>query len=124
MIGSVRAVASMSVLVLAAACGTQASEPESAAAPTSPARTTVDIAIEGGSIRPTGDRIEVEIGEPITLRVDSDAPDEIHVHSDPEHEFAVVPGSGQTFTFTVDVPGQVAVESHELGRTIVQLLAR
>lgn len=115
-----RITASVAALGLLVACGSQAAAPP----PESESRTTIDVAIADGDITPTGGRVEVEAGEPVTLRVDSDAVDEIHVHSDPEHEFAVVPGDDQSFTFTVDVPGQVAVESHGLDRTIVQLLVR
>lgn len=114
--GFSRVTVSVVGLGLLAACGPDAPEPTDG--------TTIDVVIEDGTITPTGGRVEAEVGEPVTLRVDSDASDEIHVHSDPEHEFAVVPGPDQSFTFTVDVPGQVAVESHELDRTVVQLLVR
>ena len=40
----------------------------------------------------------------------SDVDDEIHVHSDPEHEFEVTAGEDKTFTFTIDTPG------HDRGR--------
>ncbi len=49
------------------------------------------------------------------------AGDEIHVHSDPEHEFEVEAAADQKFTFSVDVAGQYAVESHELELTICKL---
>ena len=61
------------------------------------------------------------MGEPIVLRVDSDAADQLHVHSNPEHTFAVEPKNGQSFQFTVDVPGKVDVELHELNRTIATI---
>ncbi len=54
----------------------------------------------------------------------SDAAEEIHVHSDPEHEYEVAAGDDKTFTFTLDTPGQVAVEAHHLDVTIVELVAR
>ncbi len=120
MIGCARVLAVVAAAgVMAAGCA-GSPDPVPSAAPGSP----IDVVIADGSVTPTGDRVEVEAGEPVSLRIDSDAVDEIHVHSDPEHEFAVEPGDDQTFTFTVDVPGQVAVESHGLDRTIVQLLVR
>ena len=135
-----RTVGAVSLLALLTACGSNGAEPAGGSSPmpsaldTSPATPApepqpddgvrIDIALEDGSITPTGDRVEVEAGEPVTLHVDSDTNDEIHVHSDPEHEFEVGPGPDQSFTFTVDVPGRVDVESHATDRTIVQLLVR
>lgn len=121
MIGFARVLAAMAAAgVLVAGCAAASPGPVPSAEPGTP----IDVVIADGSVTPTGDRVEVEAGEPVTLRINSDAVDEIHVHSDPEHEFAVAPGGDQSFTFTVDVPGEVAVESHELDRTIVQLLVR
>lgn len=85
--------------------------------------TVVEITIADGSASPRGKRVEVKVGEPVTLRVTSDAADEIHVHSDPEHEMSVKPGDrDKELTFKLTVPGQVAVESHHAHATIVQLV--
>lgn len=85
--------------------------------------TIVEISIADGSVSPRGKRVEVKVGEPVTLRVTSDAADEIHVHSDPEHEMSVKPGDrNKELTFKLKVPGQVAVESHHVHATIVQLV--
>ena len=61
------------------------------------------------------------MGEPITLHVTSDAADELHVHSVPEHKFQVAAAPNQTFQFSVDVPGKVDVELHHLKRTIATI---
>lgn len=92
--------------------------------PAEPEGVVVDVTIADGAVTPQGDRVEVEVGEPVTLRVTSDEADEIHVHSDPEHSLDVEAGTPDELTFTVDRPGQVAVESHHLDVTIVQLVAR
>lgn len=84
----------------------------------------VKIVIKDGKVSPRGDRFEAKVGQEITLSVTSDAADEIHVHSDPEHTFEVEPGKAQVFSFTIDTPGQVAVEAHHAGATIVQLVVR
>ena len=55
--------------------------------------------------------------QPITLHVTSDAADELHVHSVPDHKFQVAAAANQTFQFSVDVPGNVDVELHHLDRT-------
>src|ERR1700676_948229 len=68
---------------------------------------TVDITIAGGTVTPTNAQLQAKVGQPITLRVSSDAADELHVHSVPDHTFTVEPRPDQTFQFTVDVPGRV-----------------
>ena len=55
------------------------------------------------------------------VRVNSDAADQLHVHSTPEHTFDVEPKTGQSFQFTVDVPGKVDVELHQLNSTIATI---
>jgi hypothetical protein len=83
---------------------------------------TVDITESGGKIEPVGQVVKASTGQDITLVVTSDADDEIHVHSDPEHEFEVKAGDQQQkFTFSVDTPGTIVVESHELDVTILKL---
>lgn len=93
------------------------------AAQSAPAGPVVDVTIKDGTVTPRGKRVEVGVGEPVTLRVTSDAADELHVHADPEQTLEVEPGR-QELELTVDVPGQVAVESHHLDATIVQLVVR
>nr|WP_090277723.1 hypothetical protein [Mycolicibacterium komanii] len=81
-------------------------------------RVTIDVSIEGGKVDPTNAQVQGKVGEPIVLRVNSDAADELHVHSVPEHTFKVDPKPGQQFQFTVDVPGNVEIELHELNRVV------
>jgi hypothetical protein len=78
----------------------------------------VDVTISKGTVTPTNGRWQAKAGQPIEFRVNSDADNELHVHSTPDHEFTVAPKQGQTFQFTVNVPGQVEVELHRLGRTV------
>ena len=52
-----------------------------------------------------------------------DADDELHEHAVPEHSFEIHPGTQET-QFSVDVPGQVAVELHGTGKTVATLLVR
>ena len=92
----------------------------------SPEPVVVDITIENGEVSPVGEEVEASVGQPIELRVDSDSADDLHIHSKPEQEFEVEadPGTEQLFEFTVDVPGQVDVESHETATTIVTLVVQ
>jgi plastocyanin len=84
----------------------------------------VEIVIKDGKVAPRGDRVEVKVGQKVTLDITSDAHEQIHVHSEPEHEYEVGPGDTVTKSFTLDTPGQVAVEAHHLDATIVQLVVR
>ncbi|WP_174187355.1 hypothetical protein [Nocardia barduliensis] len=84
----------------------------------------VAVRIAGGSVSPADVRLETRVGRPIEIVVDSDAHDELHVHASPEHTFAVTPGTGQRFRFTVDVPGRVEIELHHARRTVATLLVR
>lgn len=86
--------------------------------------TVVEISIKDGKVTPRGERVEVARGKKITLLVTSDADEEIHVHSDPEHTYQVKAGGSIEKSFTIDTPGQVAVEAHHLDATIVQLVVR
>ena len=86
--------------------------------------TLIDVTIAGGTVAPTNAEVDAVVGQPIVLAVNSDAPDSIHAHSIPERVFEVQARPGQRFEFTVDVPGQVDVELHELHRTIVTITVR
>lgn len=132
-----KAVAALTaVALLVAGCGGASSDDtvsSSSATPTStgapaltdqqspPERLVVDVTISGGQVTPTNEQLQTTVGVPIILRVDSDAADQLHVHATPEHTFDIEPGTNQSFQFTVDVPGKVDVELHELNRTIVVL---
>jgi hypothetical protein len=75
-------------------------------------------------VTPTNKPLTASVGQPIVFRVNSDVADQLHVHSQPEHDFTVAPGQGQQFEFTVRVPGTVEVELHELNRTIATIQVR
>lgn len=128
-------IATVAALALAACGGTQdseeASSPNPSASTVSPSdmtdqqrpadRLTIDVSIEGGNVTPTNARLQGKVGEPIVLRVNSDAADELHVHSVPEHSFKVEPKDGQQFQFVAEVPGNVDIELHELNRVIASV---
>ena len=133
---AVRAVLAVAVASLVVAgCGAPStgatppaptSAPVAQAAPTSPQppRLIIATSISGGAVTPTNAELEATVGEPIELRVDSDVADQLHIHSNPEHTFTVEARRGQSFEFRVDVPGRVAVELHELDRTIATIQVR
>lgn len=138
-------VAGVAILLLLAGCGSDAHAPaavpsaSSAATPSpeaeadadaeasgeaEPDGVVVDVTITAEGPTPRGERVEVEVGEPITLNVTAEVADEVHVHADPEVSFDVAPGDETSRTFTIDRPGQVAVESHATHAVIVQLVVR
>jgi plastocyanin len=81
----------------------------------------ININIEGNSITPNGDRVNVKIGQPIQFVVTSDSEGEIHVHSDPEKELTYNKGTTVLEVGSFDRAGVIEVESHALDKTIVQL---
>lgn len=133
-------------LVVLAGCGDEEPAPASGAAPSSsssssapsadgssseadgsasPSEATsgavIDITVDGDDITPNGERVEVEVGEPISFDVTADAPGEIHVHSTPEQEYEYAAGTSTITLTPIARPGIVDVESHTLDKTIVQL---
>jgi hypothetical protein len=85
---------------------------------------TVTITEKNGAISPDdGHLVDVDKGQQVQLVVTTDADDEIHVHSIPEHEFEVKAGaSAQKLPpFSITTPGRFVIESHELDVTLVTL---
>ena len=103
-------------LALTAACGDDEKDAGTGAGDTK----VIDIAFADGSVSPNGDRVEVDKGQPVELVVKADEPGEIHVHSTPEQELEYGAGT-TTLKLSIDRPGVVDVEAHELEVTIVQL---
>lgn len=97
-----------------AGCGDEAAEQAS----TDP----VDIAITfaAGGVTPDGERVSVAVGQEVDLVVTADEAGELHVHTEPEQEIAYEAGT-HTYTVTVDRPGLVDVEAHDLDQLVVQL---
>lgn len=102
-------------LLVLAGCGSKTAAIPQADGP------VVEITIERGSVTPVNATMSATVGQPITLRVTSDAADELHVHATPERSFAVEPKAEQAFQFTAEVPGNVDVELHHLDRTVATI---
>jgi hypothetical protein len=119
-------------LVLTAGCGTTTTpaQPTPSQATnestegTKPGPVVLDVTIIDGEVTPRGARVELKVGQPLTLSVHSDTADEVHVHTDPEQVFKVKAGGNKRFTFTVDQPGKVAIEVHDLDAVIAEVLVR
>jgi plastocyanin len=89
-----------------------------------PGNLTVNVTIANRQVNPANATLQAKVGQPITFHITSDAADELHVHSVPDHKFEIAAAPNQTFQFTVDVPGNVDVELHHLDRTIATIQVR
>ena len=111
----------LTAAIVSLGCSSQADD--TSGTPSEPVR--VEVTLEEEEATPSGDTVTARSGQPVELVVTSDASDEIHVHSDPEHEFEVPAGSSEkVFRFTLDTPGTYEVESHELEVVIIRLQVR
>lgn len=98
------------------------SEPESPStpAPTSPADTpepedvTVDVVIAGGQVTTASDRVDVAPGDTVSIAIETDAADELHVHG-VDATFDLALGSTEIeFDVPTDLaPGLYEVETHD-----------
>ena len=96
------------------ACGSSQSPPPAASL-------DLNVTIAKGQVTPANATVGAKVKQQIVLHVTSDATDELHVHSVPDHKFEVAAAPNQTFQFSVDVPGNVEVELHHLDRTIATI---
>jgi ABC-type glycerol-3-phosphate transport system substrate-binding protein len=83
-----------------------------------PARLVIDATVAHGVVTPTNEQLQAKVNETIIVRIDSDAADELHVHSTPDRTFKVEAKPNQSFQFSVTVPGKVEIELHTLNRVI------
>ncbi len=82
-----------------------------------------DLTFKGDTAKPNGQRVEIEVGKPLTLRIDSDRAGELHVHATPEQEISFPPGQSER-KLTIEQPGVVDVEDHDTGLVLLQLEVR
>ncbi|GAB5902448.1 hypothetical protein OKHIF_05490 [Mycobacteroides chelonae] len=118
---TMRALTAITIAVLACAGCTTSTKAPATDSSAPPAPLTVNVTIKNGVVTPTNATLQTRVAEPIVIRVDSDTADELHVHSTPDHSFEIEPKSGQTFQFSVSVPGKVDVELHKLKKTIATI---
>ena len=96
------------------------SEPSEPSDEATPEGLVVEIGFSGDTVTPNGERVQAEVGETITLRIDSDRAGELHVHSTPEQEIEFRTGRSR-HELVIDQPGVVDVEDHDSGRVLLQL---
>lgn len=107
-----------------AADTTRTQPPSTVEAPTATTEARPEQRIELRDHRPAGGGIrwiEVSKGDFVRLAVESDAPDEIHLHGyDITREAR--PGEPARFSFRADIEGIFEIESHEGGERIIARL--
>ena len=81
----------------------------------------VDVTITDNSVTPSGERIQVALGQPVELDIHAKTSGEIHVHSSPQKEVAYHAGTTQATIGSFDIPGSITIESHTLDKVIVVL---
>ena len=99
---------------------TQPDESASEAPEPEPTGTVIEITFADGTVTPAGDRVEVGVGEEITLAITADEPGELHAHTTEELTLEYPAGESEQ-KLVVEQPGVVDVESHDLDVVIVQL---
>jgi hypothetical protein len=114
---ALNAAAVAALLIGLVGCGNTANNP-------APGNITINVTIANRQVNPVNATLQAKVRQPITVHVTSDAADELHVHSVPDHKFEIAAAPNQTFRFTVDVPGSVEVELHHLDRTIATIQVR
>lgn len=83
---------------------------------------TIDVTLEGDSATPTGDRVDVDVDQPVDVVITADRAGEIHVHSSPEQFFKFTAGDNEPIKLQFDRPGLVEIEFHEpIDAPIVEL---
>jgi hypothetical protein len=82
----------------------------------------VQIEVEGQRV-PNPATIEVTQGQRVSLRVEADVSDEVHVHG---YELLtdLSPGERATITFRADIPGVFEIELERAGQLLAQLEVR
>jgi hypothetical protein len=115
----------VATLALAGCGGSSGGETTSSGSSSQTKPLDIHVKIANGEVTPAGERVDATVGQPIRMIVDSDAADELHVHSTPEHEFEVPANAhGKVYKFTLQQPGVVEVELHGLDEVVVSIAAR
>jgi len=83
--------------------------------------TDLDVEVDGDTITPTNEQLEIGVGDTVTLHVTSDRAGELHVHSSPEQELEFEKGETD-LPITLDKPGSVDVEEHESETLVARIL--
>lgn len=88
------------------------------------AGTTINITLgPDGKVDPSGKKIDAKVGDTLTLVINSDHDDEVHIHGI-DVEIEVTAGETVTKEITLDTAGSFEVESHHPAKVIMILNVR
>ena len=88
-----------------------------------PTGRTIEVTVHGSTVTPTPAKVDVAVGQPVTLRVTSDRSTELHLHG-VEVEQPVTAGVPTTVLFVAPRPGVYEVELHDPELRLLDLVAR
>lgn len=83
-----------------------------------PARLVIDVTVENGAVLPADQQLQGKVGQPVVVRINSDAADQLLARGAREHTFPVEAKAGQSFQFTPDAPGPVTITLQTLNQTV------
>lgn len=81
----------------------------------------IEASVVGGSVDVVADRVEIDLGSTVTIRIDADAADHIHLHGY-DVLADVAPGSPAEMIFTADVPGVFEIELEDSGTFLFEIV--
>lgn len=84
---------------------------------------TLEVSIAGDGIKPNGAALDLAVGEPLTIRFETDRAGELHVHSRPQQIVSFDAGTS-TRELVIENPGAVEVEEHQTGMVVAQIKVR
>jgi hypothetical protein len=86
---------------------------------------TITVNLEGDKATPAGDRVDVDVNQPVDIDITADRAGQIHVHSSPGQYFDFKAGDNDPIKLQFDRPGKVEIEFHEpIDAPIVELLVQ
>ncbi|HVL07492.1 MAG TPA: hypothetical protein VM388_16005 [Acidimicrobiales bacterium] len=88
-----------------------------------PAGTVLAVTVRGGQVVEGASRQRATLNQPVTIRVTSDAADQVHVHGY-EKLVDVAPGRPAEVTFVANIPGVFEVELERTHRLLFTMEVR
>lgn len=81
------------------------------------------VTIKGDQVKPNSQEIDLEVGETLIIRFDTDRGGELHVHSTPE-QFVEFEAGTSMKKLVIEAPGVVEVEEHDTSHVVASLEVR
>ncbi|WP_051247178.1 hypothetical protein [Nocardioides halotolerans] len=91
--------------------------------PSQPAGPELVVTIKGDQVKPNSQEIDLEVGETLIIRFDTDRDGELHVHSTPGQYVEFEAGTS-TKKLVIKAPGVVEVEEHDTSHVVASLEVR